>query len=143
MAKWIVKCNNDFYRIVENDDAKDFYLGRSDMYSADSISDSDVESIKRGTKEFQSLSPLNSTLVDTNIIPIDFSQDNLGDERNNLVNRVKRAIENNENPPASWQNGVNTLLDIDVSSLTYPVNANNWVDALEKNSIVVPLSTEF
>lgn len=145
MAKYVLKTHlNHFNRICEDTESRDWWMNNfSDITSYHEISDADYTALQKATKEFSEYNPLNTTLVDSGISEQSFTKDEIIEDIVLLKDKITKAIQDNENPPAIWTTNLNALNAINFESLTYPVSGINPVDCLIKNGIQVPSSMEF
>jgi len=145
MAKYVLKTNLDHLnRICEDTESRDWWINHyKDITSYHEISDADYTALQKGTKVFTDYLPLNTTIVDSGTAETSFTKDEIIADIVLLIEKITKAINDNENPPAIWTTNLNALNSIDFESLTYPISGVNPVDCLIKNGIQVPSSMEF
>lgn len=147
MTKYIIKRNdNEYSRIVEDEESKNYWITNCvDLTAFEELSDSDYELILKREKWFAANEPFDKTLVDYDYAGAcrDFTFDEVEKELKDFIQRVESQISNSKNAPAIWTTSLNTLKNIDLSTLTFPINGCTWVDCLIKNDIQVPSSMEF
>jgi hypothetical protein len=137
MAKHIVFNNIGVAALVESDEAKDWWLNNNNAISSEVISDNDYEAVVYTlTKQIN-----NQTGEITNNLSIpshDFSKEMVRNLLNELIENVEYTIANYPSVPSTWPTIEQSLKNINLDSITWPVNAANWLDALNKNGITVP-----
>jgi len=145
MTKYVIKNqNNRFWKISEDATSRDYWI--NNYYEANSyeeITDADYDAFIRGDKDFTSHDPLDKTLIDVNPVEGNITFDQVKEKLNYLINKIEKIINANQNPPAIWTTNLNTLKGIDLDTLTFPGTANNWIDFLRNNNIVIPSVMEF
>ena len=91
--------------------------------------------------------PVNPTVIDhpTPNEVMEFTEAYAYSEIGKMVERMDRAINNNENSPAIWSTSKDIVHNtwLSLSEASWPISGNNLTDALENNSLPVPLSMEF
>ena len=148
MTKYILKNDsaNRYCRICEDTTSRDHWLTPDifvDHNSYIEISDEDYTSLQTGAKELTSKDPLNTTLIDSEIEDVSWTEEQIKNSLNELIKNLEGAVNNTKNPPSGWTTNLAALKAIDISSLSFPITGRNWVDCLIKNDIQVPSSIEF
>jgi|TARA_R100000008_G_C3553827_1_gene152035 hypothetical protein len=148
MTKYILKNDsaNRYCRICEDTTSRDHWLTPDifvDHNSYIEISDEDYTSLQTGAKELTSKDPLNTTLIDSEIEDVSWTEEQIKNSLNELIKNLEGAVNNTKNPPSGWTTNLAALKAIDISSLSFPITGRNWVDCLIKNDIQVPSSMEF
>ena len=153
MAKYIlIREGNAYARIAEDEESKNYWINNTvDHVRFEEISDSDYQSLLKKEKWFASdglakgAPPFDKTLTDYDYLDasVDFTRDDIEKGLNNLIEKIELRIERSQGAPAIWTTSLNTLKNIDLSTLTFPINGCTWVDCLIKNDIQVPSSMEF
>ena len=148
MTKYILKNDsaNRYCRICEDTTSRDHWLTPDlfvDHNSYIEISDEDYTSLQTGAKDLTSKDPLNTTLIDSEIEDVSWTEEQIKKILNELIKNLEGAVNNTKNPPSGWTTNLAALKAIDISSLSFPIKGRNWVDCLIKNDIQVPSSMEF
>ena len=148
MAKYILKndSNNRYCRICEDTTSRDHWLSPDifvDHTSYVEISDEDYASLQTDAKKLTSKDPLNTTLIDSEIEDVSWTEEQIKNGLNELIKKLEGAVNHTSNPPSGWTTNLATLKAIDISSLSFPITGRSWVDCLIKNGIQVPSSMEF
>lgn len=145
MAKYVLldENYNMMGKLVDNDTSKNYWVNLDNVSKAITLSDTDYEDVIRGNKGFDSNTSSAVTISTGTQASEDFTQERVQNEINQLVQDIDLAIATYANAPSQWTTAKNALQAIDLSSITWPVNARTWVDALMKNSINVPSAREF
>tara|TARA_R100001594_G_scaffold82714_3_gene117246 strand:+ start:102 stop:548 length:447 start_codon:yes stop_codon:yes gene_type:complete len=148
MTKYILKNDsaNRYCRICEDTTSRDHWLTPDlfvDHNSYIEISDEDYTSLQTGAKDLTSKDPLNTTLIDSEIEDVSWTEEQIKNSLNELIKNLEGAVNNTKNPPSGWTTNLAALKAIDISSLSFPITGRNWVDCLIKNDIQVPSSMEF
>ena len=148
MTKYILKNDsaNRYCRICEDTTSRDHWLTPDlfvDHNSYIEISDEDYTSLQTGAKDLTSKDPLNTTLIDSEIEDVSWTEEQIKNSLNELIKNLEGAVNNTKNPPSGWTTNLAALKAIDISSLSFPIKGRNWVDCLIKNDIQVPSSMEF
>lgn len=148
MAKYILKNDSDnrYCRICEDTTSRDHWLSPDifvDHNSYVEISDEDYTSLQTGAKKLTSLDPLDTTIIDSQVDDVSWTEEQIKNNLNQLIKNLEGAINYTSNPPSGWTTNLAALKAIDMSSLSFPITGRSWVDCLIKNGIQVPSSMEF
>ncbi len=139
MAKHII-FNNENKRIgiVESDEAKEWWMNYGASSSVE-ISDSDYEAVAITlTKKFEDIET-SSNIVSNDSIPSEtITKQHCQDAINELIKNIRYCEQNYPSVPSTWSNYISTLESINLDSISWPVTASVWLDALHKNGISVP-----
>ncbi len=147
MAKYVIKDNDNNYQFIcEDTESRDYWINTyANCSSYEEISDADFTELQKNNKQFTSTHPLNTTLIDgpSDIDEIEYTQEELQERLEVLINRLEKQNSNTLNPPSIWATNLTALKAIDISPLSYPITGKSWLDCFLKNSINVPSSMEF
>ena len=152
MAKYIlIREGNAYARIAEDEESKNYWINNTvDHVRFEEISDSDYQSLLKKEKWFVSDglagdTPFDKTLTDYDYLDaaVDHTRDDIEKGLNNLIEKIELRIDRSQGAPAIWTTSLNTLKNINLNTLTFPINGCSWVDCLVRNDIQVPSSMEF
>ena len=78
-----------------------------------------------------------------NQFPIEITKEEAEEALEKHISAMEHHVNNHETPLFT-QNDVNTLKNININNISWPVSTNygSWVESLEKNSITVDFETE-
>tara|TARA_R100000664_G_scaffold2237_4_gene5766 strand:+ start:2168 stop:2617 length:450 start_codon:yes stop_codon:yes gene_type:complete len=139
MARHIIFNNlNKKIGIVETDEAKNWWMN----YGAESsveISDSDYEAVVITlTKKFEDVET-SSTIIDNSDVPShEITKEMCEEKIQELIKNIDHCEKKWPNVPSTWSGYKSTLENINLDSISWPVTASVWLDALHKNGISVP-----
>lgn len=146
MAKYASYKNNSLFLLCFNEENKNyiqnFYKG---IFSFIEVSDEDFNKLKYNSHSY---SINNSSLIigdylfenDDSIVEEGkapwFTPKQIQDGLNELIKNISYSLSNNKGDiklPSEWNNILLDLKNINLNSITQPVRASNWVNALEKS----------
>ncbi len=139
MAKHII-FNNENKRIgiVESDEAKEWWMNYGASSSVE-ISDSDYEAVAITlTKKFEDIETSSNILNNDSIPTETITKQHCQDAINELIKNIRYCEQNYPSVPSTWSNYISTLESINLDSISWPVTASVWLDALHQNGISVP-----
>jgi len=136
MAFYKILTGSSFYKLASSEASKSFYENLG--YTSSSISDTEANGLRKETYNINQ----DNSITANSAVDVDISQSEIQEKLNAHISFVESVIGQHESPPIEWSDGLSTLKSIDISGLTYPIQAVNWIGALEKNSITVPLILE-
>ncbi len=139
MAKHII-FNNENKRIgiVESDEAKEWWMNYGASSSVE-ISDTDYEAVAFTlTKKFEDIETSSNILNNDSIPTETITKQHCQDKINELIKNIRHCEQNFPSVPSTWSNYISTLESINLDSISWPVTASVWLDALHKNGISVP-----
>ena len=144
MAKHIIKNNLGYFAgICEDDESKNFWVNNGYPQS-EQITDQMANDIKKEVKEFTSVEQGSvNELVDVNRPLVSVSKENIQENLNNVISKIEKTIQKYENTPAIWNTTLTTLKAINLDNLSFPIEARNWIDALDNNGISILSLMEF
>ena len=144
MAKHIIKNNLGYFvKICEDDASKDFWVNNGYPQS-EQITDQQASDIKKEVKVFNSITEGNvSQLVNNPRGNWSITKEHIKENLDKVIANMEYWIDKYENTPATWNTTLTTLKAINLDNLSYPIEARNWIDALDKNAISVSSLMEF
>ena len=145
MAKYLSHIQNSLFKLCFNDENKNFLQNNVKGLSFIQISDEDFNKIKYDSHSF--IISNNSLIMENYIFETDdsiieqgkapwFTQKEIQKALNTLIEDMSYTIQNNKsnNPhPSEWTNILLDLKNLDLSSITQPLRATNFVNAIEKS----------
>ena len=144
MAKHIIKNNLGYFaKICEDDASKDFWI-KNGYSQSEQITDQQANDIKKAVKEWlQADQGAVSELVTNPRALISIEKEDVKESLNNIISNMEKYINNYENTPAIWNTTLTTLKAVNLDNLSFPIEARNWIDALDNNGISILSLMEF
>jgi hypothetical protein len=144
MAKHIIKNNLGYFaKICEDDASKDFWI-KNGYPQSEQITDQQANDIKKAVKEWlQADQGAVSELVTNPRALISIEKEDVKESLNNIISNMEKYINNYENTPAIWNTTLTTLKAVNLDNLSFPIEARNWIDALDNNGISILSLMEF
>jgi hypothetical protein len=145
MAKYLSHIQNSLSKLCFNDENKNFLQNYDKSLSFIQISDEDFNKIKYDSHLF---TINNNSLImgdylfendDSNIEqgkPNWITPKEIQQDLNKLIKHISYTIENNKSNdphPSEWTSILLDLKNLDLSSITQPLRATNFVNAIEKS----------
>ena len=147
MAKYIAYRSGEetpFVHIAD-EDCKSWWLKIEPRLLFLSITDSDYEKAKWTPMKIENDAWAWNEVGDENGNPVikTITEDDFNTSMDKFKNRAKVFLNNNENLPSHYDNGVAAIDAFNSSGITFPVTAKNWIKACVDNNKTVPFILEF
>jgi hypothetical protein len=145
MAKYLSHIQNSLFKLCFNDENKNFLQNYVKGLSFIQISDEDFNKIKYDSHSFtinngslvmgEYIFENDDSLIEEGKAPW-FTPKQIQEDLNTLIEYMSYTIQNNKSNtphPSEWTNILLDLKNLDLSSVTQPLRATNFVNAIEKS----------